>query len=195
MTRLGIIGSGAGSNMWAIHRAIEGGFLDAEITLVLSDQPNAGIVEKARSAGLPHSIIDCFPFKQKFPTEAQQRAVKLLKEYNVDLVCLAGFMRIVGQPLLDAFPGKILNIHPSLLPAYPGLFAWEQAVTDGATVSGCTVHYVDSGIDTGGIILQSEVPVLPDDTAATLHQRIQIAEHAAYPEAIRVVSSADSPMG
>ncbi len=189
MIRLGIIGSGTGSNMWAIHQAITSGQLDAQIVTVLSDQPRSGILEKARSADLPHAVIDCAPFKQKFSPEAQLRTVQLLQDADVDLICLAGFMRIVGHPLLDAFPKRILNIHPSLLPAYPGLAAWEQAISDGAEKSGCTVHYVDSGIDTGGIILQKEVALRPNDTAETLHARIQAAEHIAYPEAIALVAS------
>jgi len=170
--------------MWAIHQAIQSGLLQAEIVTVLSDQPDSGILEKARSAKLPHAIIDCAPYKQKFSPEAQFQTVQMLKEAGTDLICLAGFMRIVGQPLLEAFPQRILNIHPSLLPAYPGLAAWEQAISDGVETSGCTVHYIDSGIDTGSIILQREVTLEPDDTAESLHARIQIAEHIAYPEAI-----------
>ena len=112
-----------------------------------------------------------------------------LKKAGVDIVCLAGFMRLVKQPLLDIFPERILNIHPSLLPAYPGLMAWKQAVEDGATESGCTVHHVDAGMDTGSIILQAKVPVLADDNAATLHARIQVQEHSLYPRAIAKVAA------
>lgn len=186
--RIGILGSGSGSNMQAILDAIKDGSLDAEIALVLSDNPDSFILKRARKNGIPTALIDCRGFKSKYPDEAQQETAAALKAADVDLVCLAGFMRLVRKPLLDAFPNRILNIHPSLLPAYPGLMAWQQAVEDGATESGCTVHHVDAGMDTGPIILQAKVPVLPDDTAETLHARIQIEEHRIYPEAIRIVS-------
>ncbi len=186
--RIGIIGSGSGSNMQAILDAIEDGSLDAEISLVLSDNPDAFILDRAKQHGIPTGLIDCRGFKSKFPDEAQAETAAALKAAGVELVCLAGFMRLVRQPLLDAFPGKILNIHPSLLPAYPGLQAWQQAISDGAKESGCTVHHVDAGMDTGPIIIQAKVPVLPSDTASTLHARIQIEEHRIYPEAIRMLS-------
>ncbi|MGB6219482.1 phosphoribosylglycinamide formyltransferase [Haloferula sp.] len=190
--RIGILGSGSGSNMQAILDAIEDASLDAEIALVLSDNPNAFILERARTNGIPTALIDCRGFKSKYPDEAQRETAAALKAAGVELVCLAGFMRLVRKPLLDAFPDRILNIHPSLLPAYPGLMAWQQAVEDGASESGCTVHQVDSGMDTGPIIIQAKVPVLPDDTAETLHARIQIEEHRIYPEAIRIVTGVTS---
>ena len=190
--RIGILGSGSGSNMQAILDAIEDGSLDAEIALVLSDNPDAFILDRAKQNGIATAVIDCRGFKTKYPDEAQQETADALKAADVDLVCLAGFMRLVKQPLLDAFPNRILNIHPSLLPAYPGLQAWQQAITDGAKESGCTVHHVDAGMDTGPIILQAKVPVLPDDTSSTLHARIQIEEHRIYPEAIRIVSASKS---
>lgn len=183
--RIGILGSGSGSNMQAILDAIEDGSLDAEIALVLSDNPDAFILERAKQNDIPSGVIDCRGFKSKFPDEAQQETAEALKAAGVELVCLAGFMRLVRQPLLDAFPNRILNIHPSLLPAYPGLMAWQQAVEDGATESGCTVHHVDAGMDTGPIILQAKVPVLADDNPESLHARIQKEEHRIYPEAIR----------
>lgn len=188
--RLGILGSGSGSNMQALLDAIAAGSLEAEIALVLSDNPDAYILERAAKAGVPTGIIDCRGFKTKFPDEAQAETAAALKAAGVELVCLAGFMRLVKAPLLDAFPSRILNIHPSLLPAYPGLQAWRQAVDDGAKESGCTVHYVDGGMDTGPVILQAKVPVFPDDTADTLHRRIQVEEHRIYPEAIRKVAAA-----
>jgi phosphoribosylglycinamide formyltransferase 1 len=188
--RLGILGSGTGSNMQALLDAIAAGSLDAEIALVLSDNPDAYILERAAKAGLPTGVIDCRGFKSKFPEEAQAETASALKAAGVDLVCLAGFMRLAKAPLLEAFPNRILNIHPALLPAYPGLQAWKQAIDDGATESGCTVHYVDGGMDTGAVILQAKVPVFPDDTAETLHQRIQVEEHRLYPEAIRKVAAA-----
>jgi len=171
--KLGILGSGSGSNMQSIIDAIDAGELDAEVVLVMSDNPDAFILERATNAGIPHEVIDCEGFKTKFPDSAQYAVGEKLKSAGVELVCLAGFMRLVKQPLLDAFPEKIINIHPSLLPHYPGLYAWEQAVEDGAGESGCTVHYVDAGMDTGPVILQSAVPVLKNDTAKELHARIQ----------------------
>ena len=183
--KLGVLGSGSGSNMQAIIDAISAGNLDAEIVMVMSDNPEAYILERATQAGIPSKVIDCHGFKTKFPEEAQKEVGALLKDAGVDLVCLAGFMRLVKQPLLDAYPNRIINIHPSLLPNYPGLMAWKQAVEDGASESGCTVHYVDAGMDTGPVIIQAKVPVYEDDTAETLHQRIQVEEHRIYPEAIK----------
>lgn len=182
--RLGILGSGSGSNMQAILDAIDAGTLDAEIALVLSDNPDAFILDRARQHGIPTRLIDCRGFASKFPDQAQHETAALLLAAEVDLVCLAGFMRLVRQPLLDAFPGRILNIHPSLLPAFPGLDAWKQALDAGVSETGCTVHLVDAGMDTGPIIAQAKVPVLEDDTPETLHARIQQQEHRLYPEAI-----------
>jgi phosphoribosylglycinamide formyltransferase-1 len=187
--KLGVLGSGSGSNMQAILDAIEDGSLDAEIVLVMSDHPDAYILERARKAGIAAEVIDCGGYKTKFPDASQSAVAEKLKSLGVDIVCLAGFMRLVKQPMLDVFPERILNIHPSLLPAYPGLMAWKQAVDDRAQESGCTVHYVDAGMDTGPVILQARVPVLTDDTADSLHQRIQIEEHRLYPEAIRKVAA------
>lgn len=170
--------------MQAILDAIDAGTLDAEIVLVLSDNEDAYILERARLAGIPAEVIDCGGFKQKFPAEQQAVVAQRLAEAGADLICLAGFMRLVKQPMLDVFPERILNIHPSILPAYPGLMAWKQAVEDGAAESGCTVHYVDAGMDTGPILKQAIVPLLKDDTAETLHQRIQVEEHRIYPEVI-----------
>ena len=182
---LGILGSGSGSNMQAILDAIDTGTLDARIGLVLSDNPQAFILERARQRGIETGIIDCRGFRTKFPEEAQQETADRLKAAGVDLVCLAGFLRLVKRPLLDAFPQRILNIHPALLPAFPGLDAWKQALDAGVSETGATVHFVDEGMDTGPVILQERVPVLPGDTAESLHARIQIAEHRLYPEAIK----------
>ena len=187
--RLGILGSGSGSNMQAILDAIEDGSLDAEIVLVLSDNPGAFILDRATSNGIPAGLIDCRGFRSKFPDEAQAETARRLLEAGVDIVCLAGFMRLVKRPLLDAFPGRILNIHPSLLPEFPGIDAWKQALAAGATEAGCTVHYVDAGMDTGPIICQAKVPVFPDDTPESLHARIQIEEHRLYPAAIELVAA------
>lgn len=173
--------------MQAILDAIDAGTLDAEVVLVLSDNPDASILERARERGIATGRIDCRGFRTKFPDEAQAETAEALQRAGVDLVCLAGFMRLVKQPLLDAFPNRILNIHPALLPAFPGLDAWVQALDAGVTETGCTVHYVDAGMDTGPAILQARVPVLPGDTPETLHARIQEQEHRIYPEAIRRV--------
>ena len=185
--RLGILGSGSGSNMQAIVDAIDAGGLDARIALVLSDRPDAFILERARGRGIATGLIDCGGYRTRFPEEAQAATAARLREAGVDLVCLAGFLRIVKRPLLAAFPGRIINIHPSLLPAFPGLAAWRQALAAGVAETGCTVHFVDAGMDTGPVIVQESVPVLPNDTAESLHARIQRVEHRLYPEAIRLV--------
>lgn len=186
--RLGILGSGSGSNFQALLDAIDAGTLAAEVALVLSDIPGAKILERAERAGIPHGLIDCRGFANKFPLEAQQETAQALLDAGVELVCLAGFMRLVKEPLLAAFPQRVINIHPSLLPAFPGLESWKQALDAGVTKAGCTVHYVDSGMDTGPHIIQAEVPVLADDTYASLHARIQVQEHRIYPLAVRMVA-------
>ena len=189
---LGVLGSGSGSNMQAILDAIDAGTLDARIAIVLSDNPDAFILERARQRGIETGIIDCRGFKTKFPEEAQQETADVLKAAGVELVCLAGFLRLVKRPLLDSFPNRILNIHPALLPAFPGLESWKQALDAGVSETGATVHFVDEGMDTGPVILQQRVPVLPGDTAESLHARIQIAEHQLYPEAIMRVAAMTS---
>ncbi len=185
---LGVLGSGSGSNMQAILDAIAAGTLDARLGLVLSDNPDAFILERAMRHGIETGVIECGGFRTKFPDEVQAETAQRLKAAGVELVCLAGFLRLVKRPLLEVFPNKILNIHPSLLPAFPGLESWKQALDAGATVAGCTVHFVDEGMDTGPIILQESVPILADDTAESLHARIQVVEHRLYPAAIKKVS-------
>ena len=182
--RLAVLGSGSGSNCQSIFNAIDEGRLDAEVVIVLSDNPDAYILERARARGVRAEILDCKGYKNKFPLEVQEALVAQLRELEVDMICLAGFMRLVKAPLLEAFPRRILNIHPALLPNFPGVEAWKQALEAGATQAGCTVHYVDAGMDTGEILMQAYVPVLPDDTAATLHARIQVQEHILDPAAI-----------
>ena len=189
MIVLGILGSGSGSNMQAIIDAIAAGMLDARIALVLSDNPDAYILERARIHGIESGVIDCRGFRTKFPDEAQRETADRLKAAGVELVCLAGFMRLVKRPLLDAFPERIINIHPALLPAYPGLEAWKQAFDAGVSETGASVHHVDEGMDTGPVILQEKVPVLTSDTVESLHARIQEAEHRIYPEAIRRIAA------
>jgi phosphoribosylglycinamide formyltransferase-1 len=186
--RLGVLGSGSGTNFQALLDAIAVGELKAEVLLVMSDVPQALILERARIAGVPARVIDCRGFTTKFPEEAQLEVAAAMHDAGVDLICLAGFMRLIKAPLLDAFPQRVINIHPSLLPAFPGLDAWKQALDAGAAESGCTVHYVDDGMDTGPHILQAKVPVLAADNYATLHARIQKEEHHIYPAAVRLIS-------
>jgi len=186
--RIGVLGSGSGSNMQSVLDAIDAGTLNAELRLVLADVADAKILDRARRHNIPCAWLDCAPFKTKLDGEAEQRCIALLKEKDVDTVVLAGFMRIVKPGLLKAFPGRVLNIHPALLPAFPGLHAWTQALEYGAKVAGCTVHFVDEGTDTGPIIVQRSVPVLTGDTPETLHARIQVEEHKAYPEALRLLA-------
>ena len=182
--KLGVLGSGKGSNFRAIADAIARGELDAEVRIVLSDFEDAGILTLARERGIRAEFVHPGKFRTKMEPERERHLAQMLRDAGVDLVVLAGYMRMVKPPLLDAFPRRIINIHPSLLPAFPGLEAWKQAVDARASKSGCTVHYVDSGMDTGEIIAHAEVPVLADDTAEKLHARIQVEEHRLYPAVI-----------
>lgn len=182
--KLGVLGSGKGSNFRAIADAIDRGELNAEVRIVLSDVENAGILDLARARGIRAEYVAPGRFRTKMEPEAEQRLADLLKDAGVELVVLAGYMRMIKAPLLEAFPQRIINIHPSLLPQFPGLAAWEQALAAGVPETGCTVHWVDAGMDTGPIIAQRRVPVLPGDTAETLHARIQEQEHKLYPEVI-----------
>lgn len=185
--RLGVLGSGSGSNMQSIQDAIAGGTLDAEIACVISDVPGARILDRAKAAGIEAAYLDPAPFKTKLDGDAEIRYIEFLESRGVDIIVLAGFMRIIKGGLLSRFHNRVVNIHPSLLPAFPGVAAWKQALEYGAKVAGCTVHFVDSGIDSGAVILQKIVPVLDDDTPETLHARIQVKEHEAYPEALRLL--------
>jgi phosphoribosylglycinamide formyltransferase-1 len=182
--RLGVLGSGKGSNFVAIADACAAGRLPADIALVISDVPDAGILERARERGLRAEYLPPGKFRSKLDEEAEAVWIATLQSAHVDLVVLAGFMRILKAPLLRAFPLKIVNIHPSLLPSFPGLEAWKQALDYGVKVTGVTVHLVDHGVDTGPIIAQTAVPVEDDDTPQTLHARIQRVEHELYPAAI-----------
>ncbi len=186
---LGVLGSGAGSNMQSIVDAIASGTLDAEVCIVLADVPDARILERARRHGIPCRYLDCAPWKTKLEGAAEDECIRILKEEGVDTVALAGFMRIVKPKLLAAFPNRVVNIHPALLPAFPGVHSWKQALDYGCKVAGVTVHFVDAGTDSGPIIVQRAVPVLEDDTPETLHARIQVQEHLAYPEALRIIAS------
>ncbi len=182
--KLGILGSGKGSNFRAIADAIARGDINAEVCIVAADIEGAGILTLARERGIRAEFVHPGKFRTKMEPECERHLAQLLLNADVDLVVLAGYMRMVKAPLLDAFPRRIINIHPSLLPAFPGLEAWKQAVDARASKSGCTVHYVDSGMDTGEIIARAEVPVLSDDTPETLHARIHAAEHRLYPAVI-----------
>jgi phosphoribosylglycinamide formyltransferase-1 len=184
-----VLGSGKGSNCQSIIEAIEAETLHARIVCVLSDVKDAYILQRAAKHGIPAEYVDASPFKTKLDGEGEARCIAALRRYDAEVVVLAGFMRIVKPGLLRAFPQRILNIHPSLLPAFPGLEAWKQALAYGVRVTGCTVHIVDGGTDTGPIIVQRAVPVLPGDTPETLHARIQVEEHQAYPEALRMLAS------
>lgn len=186
--RIGVLGSGSGSNMQSILDAIGKGSLNAEIRIVLSDVPDAAILERACRHGIRGEWLDCAPFKTKLDGRAEERCIAQLRAQGVDTVVLAGFMRIVKPGLLAAFPNRVLNIHPALLPAFPGLAGWEQALSYGVKMAGCTVHFVDAGTDTGPIIIQRCVPVLEQDTPSSLHTRIQEQEHIAYPAALRLLS-------
>ena len=181
---LGILGSGTGSNCRAILEQIRAGNLDAEARLVVADVFDAGILEIAREFGVPNVYLPPGKFRTRLEPGVEMELVRLLRESDVELVVLAGFMRVLKEPMLAAFPRRIINIHPSLLPKFPGIESWKQALEAGEKMAGCSVHYVDAGIDSGEIIAQRTVPVLPGDTAESLHARIQVAEHALYPEVI-----------
>ena len=188
--RLGVLGSGKGSNFRAIADAIASGHLAAEVRVVISDVESAGILALARNRGLQADYVAPGRFRTRMEPEAEERVVELLQAAGVELVVLAGYMRMIKAPLLEAFPRRIINIHPSLLPQFPGLESWAQALAAGVPKTGCTVHYVDSGMDTGEILAQSEVPVLPGDSAESLHARIQEAEHVIYPAVVARLADA-----
>ena len=181
---LGILGSGKGSNCRAILEQIRAGKLAADARLVVSDVFDSGILDIAREFGVPNAYLPSGKFRTRFEPAVETELVKMLEGAGVDLVVLAGFMRVLKEPMLNAFPGRIINVHPSLLPKFPGMEAWRQALAAGEKLAGCTVHYVDAGIDSGEIIAQRTVPVLPNDTPESLHARIQVAERELYPEVI-----------
>ena len=187
--RLGVLGSGKGSNFVAIADAVAGGQIAAEIPLVLSDVEGAGILAHARERKIPARFIPPGKFRTKLDEGAERAFVSVLEAAGVNLIVLAGFMRVLKGDFLRAFEGRIVNIHPSLLPSFPGLEAWKQAWQHGVKVTGCTVHFVDAGVDAGPIIGQQAVPVLEDDTAETLHGRIQMAEHELYPKCVAAVAA------
>ncbi|MFH1066624.1 MAG: phosphoribosylglycinamide formyltransferase [bacterium] len=185
LLRLGILGSGRGSNFIAIAEAIKRGELPATIVLVASDFADAPILAEAARRGLP--TYACLPsrFRTKLEPEIETALAEQLQKAGAELVVLAGFMRVVKEPLLKKFPNRIINIHPSLLPAFSGLQAWEQALKAGVRETGCTVHRVNAVVDGGDILAQARVPILSGDTPESLHQRIQKEEHRLLPEVIR----------
>ena len=183
--RLGVLISGRGSNLQSMIDAVAAGRLNATLVVVISNRADAPGLQRARDAGIDTRVLLARDLPDRDAYDAA--LVALLRDARVDLVCLAGFMRLVGAPMLAAFPDRILNIHPSLLPAFPGLDAQRQALAHGVRVSGATVHLVTSELDGGPIIVQSAVPVLADDTVDTLSARILVEEHRIYPEAIQLV--------
>jgi len=181
---IGILGSGKGSNARAILEGIRSGKLAADARLVVSDVLDAPILDIAREFGVPNAFLPPGRFRTRLEPEAEDQLVKMLRGAGVELVALAGFMRVLHEPMLNAFPRRVINIHPSLLPKFPGLEAWKQALAAGEKVTGCTVHYVDEKIDHGRIVAQREATILPNDTPESLHSRIQILEHELYPAVI-----------
>jgi phosphoribosylglycinamide formyltransferase 1 len=181
---IGILGSGKGSNCRAILERIRCGDLAAEPRVVISDVLDAPILDIAREFSVPNAYLPAGQFRTRLEPKAEEELVKILRDLGVELVVLAGFMRVLHAPMLKAFPKRIVNIHPSLLPKFPGLEAWKQALEAGEKVTGCTVHFVDDKIDHGQVIAKREVAILPEDTPDSLHARIQIAEHELYPAAI-----------
>ncbi|MXY69515.1 MAG: phosphoribosylglycinamide formyltransferase [Acidobacteriia bacterium] len=188
MSRLGILLSGRGSNFEAIADSIEAGRLEAEIAIVVSNSPRAKGLERARQRGLR---AVCIPSKAMEREAYDRLVVAELRDAQVDLVCLAGFMRLLSAYFVEEFPRRILNIHPSLLPSFPGLEGQAQALEHGVKYTGCTVHFVDERLDAGPILIQKAVPVLDSDTEESLAARILEQEHVAYTEAIRLVLSGD----
>jgi len=184
MLKIGVLASGRGSNFQAIIDEIEAKRLQAKIEILIVDNPSAYAIERAKKHGIPYLYINPEDFSTKKSFYEKIRDELIARE--VELVVLAGFMRIVRKPLVDAFPNRIMNIHPALLPSFPGLHGQKQAIDYGVRISGCTVHFVDEGVDSGPIIIQAAVPVHPDDTEESLSERILKLEHKIFPEAIRL---------
>jgi len=184
--RIGVLASGGGTNLQAIIDRCQDGSLAAEIAVVITNNPGAGALDRASKAGVRTLCINHRDYSEREAFD--QAVVKALQEAKVDLVVLAGFMRIITQTFIDAFPNRVINIHPALLPSFPGLHVQQQAIDYGARFSGCTVHFVDGGVDTGAIIIQAVVPVLQNDTADKLAARILEQEHRIYPRAIQLIA-------
>ena len=187
MVNIGVLGSGKGSNCRAILRSIRDGKLEAKATVVISDVLEAPILEIAGEFGVPNAYLPPGHFRTRLEPIVEEQLVEMLRNAGAEVVVLAGFMRVLKEPMLAAFPRRIVNIHPSLLPKFPGLEAWKQALAANEKWTGVTVHYVDARVDHGDIILQRQVPILPGDTPESLHARIQEVEHVLYPEALEQV--------
>lgn len=185
--KLGVMASGSGSNMEAIARAIADGQLNANIQTLIYNNPDAGVVDRANRLGIPAVLLNHREFESREALD--RKIIQTLQQYQVEWVIMAGWMRRVTQVLIDAFPQRILNIHPSLLPSFPGVRAVEQALAAGVKLSGCTVHFVELAVDSGPIVIQAGVPVLPDDTPKTLQARIQVQEHRIFPAAIALAAA------
>ena len=185
--KLGIMASGSGSNMEAIARAIADGKLNAKIQVLIYNQPDARVVERAKRLDIPAVLLNHRAFDSREALD--QQIIQTLQQYKVEWVIMAGWMRRVTQVLINAYPQRILNIHPSLLPSFPGMRAVEQALAAGVTLSGCTVHFVELAVDSGPIVIQAAVPVLPNDTPDTLQARIQVQEHRIFPAAIAIAAA------
>jgi len=188
MLKLAIFGSGSGTNCQAIIDAVEAGTLNAEIKCVLADNEEAYILERARKHNIPAIYFDCAPFKTKLDGEAEQNVLRILENHEVNFIALAGFMRIIKDGLLNAFAGRMINIHPSLLPSFPGLDAGKQAFDYGVKFTGCTVHFVDAGVDTGAIINQKIISIEDNDTLESMMVKLHAQEHIAYPEALQWIA-------
>jgi len=187
--KLAVLVSGRGSNLQAIIDSIEKNNLAAEISLILSNVPDAYALQRGKEHGLESVFLDPKSFSNR--DDYEKRMIELLRSKSIDLICLAGFMRILGKKFIEAFSGKIINIHPSLLPAFPGLNVQEKALEHGVKFSGCTVHFVNEEVDGGAIISQAIVPILDDDDVQSLSSRILEQEHIIYPEAIRLIIEDD----
>jgi len=183
MLKVGVLASGRGSNFEALAKAFRSGKIKGEIKVLIVDKRNAGAIERAKKYGINWIFVDA----KSFPTreDYDSKIVSILKHLEVDLVCLAGYMRIVSPVFVNAFKNRIMNIHPAILPAFPGLNAQKKAVEYGVKVSGATVHFVDEGVDTGPVIIQAVVPVSPEDTEETISEKILKFEHRIYPQAVK----------
>jgi len=187
MLNIAILGSGNGSNCQAIIDAINDGKLNANVSCIISDVKDARILTRAQHNQIPSYFIDCLPFRTVLKDDAEKNLISILKEHEPDIIVLAGFMRIIKSEFLSLYPNKIINIHPSLLPKFPGLNAGKKALDAGVSETGCTVHYVDDGIDTGKIILQKKVPISKDDTIESLMEKIHKAEHLTLIKALQKI--------
>jgi phosphoribosylglycinamide formyltransferase-1 len=193
--KIAVLGSGKGSNFVALAEAVRNNAMPADIVLVASDLAGAKILEEAGKRGIPSWTCPPSQFKTRLEPELEEQLASKLLEAGAELVVLAGYMRVIKMPLLQAFPRRIINIHPSLLPKFPGLRAWAQALEAGESITGCTVHWVNAVVDGGETIARREVPILPGDTAESLHARIQVAEHEVLPAVVGRIARGEIPLG